>query len=293
MLQELYNKKSLVSVVFGTLMILVFVMSQSQQSIYSQVLYQDIPNYAQIKHHEIIEKCGNPYSDHIKSIDELLEIKACSEKEWDIAGNAVKKLEADLTEAIETIPGDYYKSVSDELVEAISKESDIGQIVRDTDERIAGMEAEINSQETKVADATLLAETSGEIVIINLEHASDNPIMDGMTTYELEDIQTNMDSLNGIEFGSSYIKSATVTDNSINLYGAVKIPDPFNPNKVAVEDIDIYLSVESIVTSPAGGLKNYTGSSGFRSNSIGQENFNRGELIERSNSAALLILYTN
>ncbi len=292
MIQEL-NKKSLVTVVFSTLMILVFVMSQPQEYIYSQVLYHNIPNHAQIKYHEIIEKCGNPYSDQIKSIDELLEIKACSEKEWNIAGNTVKKLEADLTEAIETIPGDYYKSVSDELVEAISNESDIGQVVRDTDERIAEMEAEINSQETKVADATLLAETSEEIVMINLIHPSDNPIVDGMTTYELEEINTNIDSLKGIEFGSSYIKSATVTDNSINLYGAVKIPDPFNPNKVAVEDIDIYLSVESIETSPTGGLNNYTGNSGYRSNSIGQENFSRGELIVRGNSAALLILYAN
>jgi hypothetical protein len=291
--QEFYNKKFLVLVVFGALTILVFVLSEQQQYIYVQSVPHDIPNYALIKYHETMKKCGNPNSDHIKSIEEVLDIKTCSEKELERTVNVTEKLYSDRTKAIETIPGDYYKSISKEIDIAQSNSSGINRVVTEANEIIAEMEAEIKSKEMEAEDAALLADTSKEIVMINLEDASNDPIIEGMTTYELEDINTNIGSLKGIEFGSSYIKSASVTDNRINLYGAVKIPDPLNPNAVAVEDIDIHLTVEYIETSPIDGLKNFSGNSGFRSNSIGEEKFNVGKLIQRSDSTAQLILYAN
>lgn len=135
------------------------------------------------------------------------------------------------------------------------------------------METAMKLNDTKTQVISEAVKTETPVIIMQLCGARDNPKIEGMRTYDFETINTNIKDFEGIEFGSSYIKSPSITDNSINVNGAVKIPDPVNPNAVKVEDINIYLNVNSIETNPLNGLKNLTGNAGFISNSIGDIEF--------------------
>ena len=62
--------------------------------------------------------------------------------------------------------------------------------------------------------------------------------------------QIQISKVRDIEFGSSYIRYASVTGNSINIMDLVKVPYSVNLNTFKVEKINIYLSVKSLESNP-------------------------------------------
>jgi hypothetical protein len=129
-------------------------------------------------------------------------------------------------------------------------------------------------------------QTSGtNTVAINLMDGSENPYQEGATTYmKVKDIQTNVSSLKGIEAGSGYTYGSAA-DDTISISFPAKVPDPQNPNRVNVLDVNIRLGVNSIETKPDG-LKIYYGDSGFTSNEIGDLKVTEGALEQISNEEA-------
>lgn len=141
---------------------------------------------------------------------------------------------------------------------------------------------EIHSQPTQ--------QTSGaNTITINLMDGSDNPYQEGATTYmKVKSIQTNVSSLQGMEAGSGYTYGSAA-DDTITISFPAKVPDPQNPNKVNVLDVNIRLGVNSIETK-SDGSKIYYGESGFFSNTIGDFHVTEGDLEQTSKQEAVFTL---
>lgn len=127
-------------------------------------------------------------------------------------------------------------------------------------------------------------------VIINLMDGSPNQYQEGSTYYgKIKSVQTNMSELKGIEAGSGYTY-ASAADDTISVHFPAKLPDPQNPNKVNIMNVNIRLDVTSVETKPDG-LKVYYAKSGFLSNSLGDLPIVEGMLEQTSDSEAVFIVY--
>lgn len=79
---------------------------------------------------------------------------------------------------------------------------------------------------TKDPEIKSITYAQKSVVIINLGNLKDKPIIEGMQIYDLNTIDSPILRLDGIGFGSSYLKFVSVTDNNFNVARTVKIPVP-------------------------------------------------------------------
>lgn len=133
------------------------------------------------------------------------------------------------------------------------------------------------------------AQSSTDAVIINLNEGRENTFDKGTQVYDsVSSIETNSSGLQGIEAGSGYTYNS-VSDDTIRISFPAKIPDPVNPNKVNVNDVSVWLDVNSIETKPDG-LKIYFGEPGFMTNSVGDFEVVSGTLEQISTDEAVVTL---
>jgi hypothetical protein len=101
-------------------------------------------------------------------------------------------------------------------------------------------------------------------------------------------MNTTTPDFQGIKAGSGFTYS-DVADDTKSVSFPAKVPDPQNPNRETVLDVNIRLNVNSIQTK-SDGLKIYDGDTGFFANEIGNYHVTKGTLEQTSNSDATLTL---
>lgn len=145
----------------------------------------------------------------------------------------------------------------------------------------AGAQTGLN--QTQSQEQQLLAKT----VAINLSKG----LYDGGSTLyrEIGSIDTNVPELQGIEVRSGAFSDASVSDDILSISFPAKIPNPQDPNREDILDVDISLFVNSVETKPDG-MKIYYAGPGPIPSYISEFEVVEGLLEQTSKEEAVLKL---
>lgn len=129
-----------------------------------------------------------------------------------------------------------------------------------------------------------------ETITADLSEVDENQFMQGATIYkEVSDLTTNSSLYTDIEPGDGYIYN-TVSDDTMNLNFPAKVPDPENPNREFVIEVNANLNAESIETNPDTGLITYYAEPEFSTLVSGDVAIASAQLEQTSDEDATLIL---
>jgi hypothetical protein len=85
-----------------------------------------------------------------------------------------------------------------------------------------------------------------EEIKIELNNGKANIFDPGSTIYKVVGVSKKLVGISGLQVGDSEHSAASVSNKSINLNFALKVPDPTNSAKMSVKNINLYLKVKSI-----------------------------------------------
>lgn len=129
-----------------------------------------------------------------------------------------------------------------------------------------------------------------ETITAHLSEVDDNEFMKDSTIYtEISDLTTNSSLYTDIEVGEGRIYN-TISDDRMGISFPAKVPDPDNPNKQFVIDVDAYLNVKSIETDPTTGLKTYYAEPEFSTLVSGDVAMDSAELTQTDDDEAILTI---
>ncbi|CAN5778657.1 hypothetical protein BH23THE1_BH23THE1_20850 [soil metagenome] len=115
-------------------------------------------------------------------------------------------------------------------------------------------------------------------------------IDDGSILYrEIGDLETSVSELQGLEASTGAFSDVSVSNDTLSIIFAAKLPDPQATNGENTMDIDVTLDVNSVITK-TDGLKIYYAGTGPLPSYIGEFVVVEGVLEQTSNEEAVLKL---
>jgi hypothetical protein len=85
-----------------------------------------------------------------------------------------------------------------------------------------------------------------EEIKIELNNGKANIFDPGATIYKVVGISNNATGISGLQIGNSEHSAASISNKSINLNFALKVPDSTNSAKMSIKNINLYLKVKSV-----------------------------------------------